>query len=112
MERALVAGDSSGRGRIKCECGRGAREWDEDSPNGGWYGMGDDPSTHDATLPSEGLSGEEDGRLTSPLPLAPRPCPSLLPLSLIRTSVILTMICCYLMWSIIYLAQLHPLISE
>jgi hypothetical protein len=34
------------------------------------------------------------------------------PLSLIRTSVILTMICCYLMWSIIYLAQLHPLISE
>ncbi|PWN24145.1 hypothetical protein BCV69DRAFT_280047 [Microstroma glucosiphilum] len=30
---------------------------------------------------------------------------------LIRTSVILTMICCYLMWSIIYLAQLHPLIK-
>ncbi|CEH15609.1 related to vacuolar atp synthase subunit h [Ceraceosorus bombacis] len=30
---------------------------------------------------------------------------------LIRTSAILTLTCCYLMWTIVYLAQLHPLIS-
>ncbi|KAF0458978.1 ATPase, V0 complex, subunit E1/e2 [Gigaspora margarita] len=29
----------------------------------------------------------------------------------IRTSLILTIICCYLMWAIAYLAQLHPLIT-
>ncbi|RHZ63496.1 hypothetical protein Glove_329g44 [Diversispora epigaea] len=29
----------------------------------------------------------------------------------IRTSVILAIICCYLMWAITYLAQLHPLIK-
>jgi len=29
--------------------------------------------------------------------------------TLIRTSLMLTFTCCYLMWSIAYLAQLHPL---
>src|ERR1700761_4947875 len=29
--------------------------------------------------------------------------------SLIRTSLLLTLTCCYLMWAIAYLAQLHPL---
>ncbi|KDN53107.1 putative secreted protein [Tilletiaria anomala UBC 951] len=29
----------------------------------------------------------------------------------IRTAIILTLTCCYMMWAIIYLAQLHPLIK-
>jgi len=29
--------------------------------------------------------------------------------TLIRTSLMLTFACCYLMWAIAYLAQLHPL---
>ncbi|KAI0254987.1 ATPase, V0 complex, subunit E1/e2 [Lactifluus subvellereus] len=29
--------------------------------------------------------------------------------TLIRTSLMLTLACCYLMWAITYLAQLHPL---
>ncbi|KAH9972054.1 ATPase, V0 complex, subunit E1/e2, partial [Lactifluus volemus] len=29
--------------------------------------------------------------------------------TLIRTSLMLTLTCCYLMWAITYLAQLHPL---
>jgi len=29
--------------------------------------------------------------------------------TLIRTSLMLTFTCCYLMWAIAYLAQLHPL---
>ncbi|PLW11872.1 hypothetical protein PCANC_15610 [Puccinia coronata f. sp. avenae] len=29
----------------------------------------------------------------------------------IRTSIIATITCCYLMWAIVYLAQLHPLIQ-
>ena len=32
-----------------------------------------------------------------------------IPHRLIRTSLILTLTCCYLMWAIAYLAQLHPL---
>ncbi|TFY72309.1 hypothetical protein EVG20_g683 [Dentipellis fragilis] len=32
--------------------------------------------------------------------------------TLIRTSVLLALACCYLMWMIAYLAQLHPLIGE
>ncbi|KAF8606543.1 V-type proton ATPase subunit E [Ceratobasidium sp. AG-I] len=31
--------------------------------------------------------------------------------TLIRTSVLLTVTCCYLMWAITYMAQMHPLIS-
>lgn len=31
--------------------------------------------------------------------------------SLIRTSTLLTITCCYVMWAIVYLAQLHPVIS-
>ncbi|KIJ52573.1 hypothetical protein M422DRAFT_84499, partial [Sphaerobolus stellatus SS14] len=31
---------------------------------------------------------------------------------LIRTSLLLTCTCCYLMWAIAYTAQLHPLIGE
>ncbi|KAI0319193.1 ATPase, V0 complex, subunit E1/e2 [Amylostereum chailletii] len=31
--------------------------------------------------------------------------------TLIRTSLMLTLTCCYLMWMIAYLAQLHPLIA-
>ncbi|KDQ19301.1 hypothetical protein BOTBODRAFT_153181 [Botryobasidium botryosum FD-172 SS1] len=31
--------------------------------------------------------------------------------TLIRTSVSLTLVSCYLMWAITYLAQLHPLIE-
>ncbi|ORY26169.1 ATPase, V0 complex, subunit E1/e2 [Naematelia encephala] len=30
--------------------------------------------------------------------------------TLIRTSIALALTCCYLMWAITYLAQLHPLI--
>ena len=33
-------------------------------------------------------------------------------LRLLRTSVVLTLACCYLMWAITYLAQLHPLIGS
>lgn len=33
-------------------------------------------------------------------------------LRLIRTSILLALTCCYLMWAITYLAQLHPLIGE
>ncbi|ETW83130.1 vacuolar H+-ATPase V0 sector, subunit M9.7 [Heterobasidion irregulare TC 32-1] len=32
--------------------------------------------------------------------------------TLIRTSLMLTLACCYLMWMVTYLAQLHPLIGE
>ncbi|EJD06951.1 uncharacterized protein FOMMEDRAFT_17400 [Fomitiporia mediterranea MF3/22] len=31
--------------------------------------------------------------------------------TLIRTAVLLTLSCCYLMWMVTYLVQLHPLIS-
>lgn len=34
------------------------------------------------------------------------------PYSLIRTCVTLTLICLYIFWAIMYMAQLHPLISE
>ncbi|KAI8638685.1 ATPase, V0 complex, subunit E1/e2 [Parasitella parasitica] len=30
--------------------------------------------------------------------------------TVIRTVIIMSLICCYLMWAITYLAQLHPLI--
>ncbi|EJF64543.1 ATPase, V0 complex, subunit E1/e2 [Dichomitus squalens] len=29
--------------------------------------------------------------------------------TLIRTSILLTLTCCYLMWTVTYLAQVHPL---
>ncbi|KAI0833320.1 ATPase, V0 complex, subunit E1/e2, partial [Trametes gibbosa] len=29
--------------------------------------------------------------------------------TLVRTSVLLTLACCYLMWMVTYLAQVHPL---
>ncbi|UOH84620.1 V-type proton ATPase subunit E [Cryptococcus neoformans] len=32
--------------------------------------------------------------------------------TLLRTSLLLTLACCYLMWAITYLCQLHPLISR
>ncbi len=31
---------------------------------------------------------------------------------LIRTSILLTLACCYLMWTVTYLSQVHPLDSE
>ncbi|OZJ01703.1 hypothetical protein BZG36_05265 [Bifiguratus adelaidae] len=31
--------------------------------------------------------------------------------TVIRTSLIMTLVCCYLMWAITYLAQLHPIIN-
>ncbi|KIR26943.1 V-type proton ATPase subunit E [Cryptococcus deuterogattii LA55] len=31
--------------------------------------------------------------------------------TLLRTSLLLTLACCYLMWAITYLCQLHPLIT-
>ena len=31
---------------------------------------------------------------------------------MLRTCAVLTLTCCYLMWVIVYLAQLHPIISE
>ncbi|PWN90057.1 hypothetical protein FA10DRAFT_285770 [Acaromyces ingoldii] len=30
---------------------------------------------------------------------------------LIRSSTLLTLTCCYVMWAIVYLAQLHPMIK-
>ncbi|KOS15852.1 vacuolar atp synthase subunit h [Malassezia pachydermatis] len=30
---------------------------------------------------------------------------------LIRTSAVMTLACCYIMWACVYLAQLHPLIQ-
>ncbi|CAO1634545.1 unnamed protein product [Parajaminaea phylloscopi] len=30
---------------------------------------------------------------------------------LIRTAIVLTLVCCYLFWAIMYMAQLHPLIK-
>lgn len=32
--------------------------------------------------------------------------------SLIRTSLLLTFACCYIMWAITYMAQLHPLVGK
>lgn len=32
--------------------------------------------------------------------------------SLVRSTVLLSLACCYTMWAIVYLAQLHPLIRE
>ncbi|TDL25659.1 hypothetical protein BD410DRAFT_717224 [Rickenella mellea] len=32
--------------------------------------------------------------------------------TLVRTSLMLTLACCYLMWMISYMAQLHPLICQ
>ncbi|KAI0749431.1 ATP synthase subunit H-domain-containing protein [Daedaleopsis nitida] len=32
--------------------------------------------------------------------------------TLIRTSILLTLTCCYLMWAVTYLAQVHPLESK
>ncbi|KAL1919948.1 uncharacterized protein VTP21DRAFT_1880 [Calcarisporiella thermophila] len=29
----------------------------------------------------------------------------------IRTSLIMSLICCYIMWAITYMAQLHPLVA-
>ncbi|CAE6337033.1 unnamed protein product [Rhizoctonia solani] len=31
--------------------------------------------------------------------------------TLLRTSILLTLTCCYLMWAITYMAQMHPLIA-
>ncbi|KAI9027416.1 ATP synthase subunit H-domain-containing protein [Phycomyces nitens] len=31
--------------------------------------------------------------------------------TVIRTIIIMSLVCCYLMWAITYLAQLHPLIN-
>ena len=31
---------------------------------------------------------------------------------LYRSCALLTLTCCYMMWAIVYLAQLHPIISE
>ena len=54
---------------------------------------------------------EEDGRRAAADTIVPIPLPrSLDTHSLIRTMTALTLTCTYVMWAIVYLAQLHPVI--